>query len=154
MSSRNAAWWRVAAAAFSGGLFGAGLLLSGMTNPALVLAFLDVAGHWNPALAFVMCGAILVAAPAFARARRLPVSLLGDPILLPDRFRIDTRLVAGAALFGIGWGLTGICPGPGIVLVTTLRPGALLFGLGLAAGMIVANVGLPAGKAGRKAVLS
>jgi uncharacterized membrane protein YedE/YeeE len=129
---------RTLVAGVCGLVFGLGLILSGMTNPALVLAFLDVAGDWNSALAFVMGGAILIAAPAFAVARRRPVSLLGDPINLPDRFRVDLRLVGGAILFGVGWGLTGICPGPGIVVITTLRPEALLFGAGVILGMIEA----------------
>ena len=99
-------------------LFGAGLLVSGMTDPSRVIAFLDIAGAWNPSLAFVMGGAIAVSLPAFARARARPVSLLGAPIGLPDRRRrIDLPLVGGAALFGIGWGLSGICPGPSVVLL-------------------------------------
>lgn len=99
-------------------LFGAGLLISGMTDPARVLGFLDVAGAWNPSLAFVMGGAIAVSLPAFARARARPMSLLGAPIGVPDRHRpIDAPLVAGAALFGIGWGISGICPGPALVLL-------------------------------------
>jgi len=100
-----------------GVLFGVGLLISGMTDPARVLAFLDVGGAWNPALAFVMGGAVLVALPAFAIARRKSVSALGVRIELPDRFRIDRRLVSGAAIFGLGWGLAGICPGPAIALL-------------------------------------
>lgn len=99
-------------------LFGAGLLISGMTDPARVIGFLDVAGAWNPSLAFVMGGAIAVSLPAFARARARPTSLLGTPIGLPDRRRrIDRPLLAGAALFGVGWGLSGICPGPALVLL-------------------------------------
>ncbi|HLY56880.1 MAG TPA: DUF6691 family protein [Stellaceae bacterium] len=123
----------------SGLVFGIGLILSGMTDPARVLGFLDVAGQWNPALAFVMAGAVAVAAPAFAFARHRGRSLLGRPIVLPDRFRIDAQLVAGAAIFGIGWSLTGICPGPAILILTTLRPEALLFGAGLVVGMVVSN---------------
>lgn len=103
--------------ALFGVLFGVGLLVSGMTDPARVLAFLDVAGAWNPALAFVMGGAVAVALPAFAIARRRGVAALGTRIELPDRFRIDARLVGGAAIFGLGWGLSGICPGPAIVLL-------------------------------------
>ncbi len=98
-------------------LFGAGLLISGMTDPGRVIGFLDVAGAWNPSLAFVMGGAIAVSLPAFARARARPMSLLGAPIGLPDRRRIDGPLIAGAVLFGIGWGLSGICPGPALVLL-------------------------------------
>ena len=126
-------------AGLCGFVFGVGLLLSGMTDPARVLEFLDVAGHWNPALAFVMGGALLAALPAFAQARRHPVSILGDPVVLPDRYRIDRRLVGGAIAFGLGWGLAGICPGPGIILFVSWRPEALLFGAGLVAGMVLAN---------------
>jgi uncharacterized membrane protein YedE/YeeE len=130
---------RTLAAGLSGLVFGLGLILAGMTDPARILAFLDIAGDWNPALAFVMAGAIFVAAPAFARARRHPVSLFGGPIRLPERFPIDRRLVGGAIVFGVGWGLTGICPGPGIVLIATGRPEALLFGVGVVLGIAVAN---------------
>ena len=91
-----------------GALFGAGLLLSGMTSPLRVLGFLDVAGDWDPSLAFVMGGAILAAAPLFALARRRD----GEP---GPSGPIDTRLLGGAAVFGIGWGLGGVCPGPALV---------------------------------------
>jgi uncharacterized protein len=104
-------------AALTGLLFGAGLLVSGMTDPARVLAFLDVAGAWNPALALVMGGAVVAALPAFALARRRRTALLGDPIQLPSRVRIDAPLIGGAAIFGVGWGLSGLCPAPAIVLL-------------------------------------
>src|SRR3954454_17319264 len=98
----------------AGLLFGAGLILSGMSNPAKVLAFLDVAGRWDPSLAFVMVGAILVAAIAFrvggARAR----TVFGNTIHLPGPTRIDGRLVMGSVVFGLGWGLVGYCPGPAL----------------------------------------
>jgi uncharacterized membrane protein YedE/YeeE len=135
----GAAVRRAVVAGLCGFVFGVGLLLSGVTDPARVLAFLDFAGNWNPALAFVMGGAVLVAVPAFARARRHPVSAFGDPIGLPDRFHIDLRLVCGAIIFGLGWGLSGICPGPAIILFVSWRPEALLFGAGLFAGMVAAN---------------
>jgi uncharacterized membrane protein YedE/YeeE len=138
---------RTITAGLCGFVFGAGLLLSGMTDPARVLGFLDVAGNWDPTLAFVMAGAILVAAPAFARARRHPVAAFGDPIRLPDRFHIDLRLVGGAIIFGVGWGLSGICPGPAIVLFVSWRPEALLFGAGLVAGMLAANQWLATSRA-------
>ena len=91
-----------------GALFGAGLLLSGMTSPLRVLGFLDVAGDWDPSLAFVMGGAILAAAPLFALARRR------DGEAGPSG-PIDARLLGGAAVFGVGWGLAGVCPGPALV---------------------------------------
>lgn len=106
-------------ALLAGLLFGAGLLISGMTDPANVLGFLDVFGAWRPQLALVMGAAVLVAAPAFLFVRRQNRDLLGDPVDLPDRRRIDKPLLAGAAIFGVGWGMSGICPGPGIVLLAT-----------------------------------
>jgi uncharacterized membrane protein YedE/YeeE len=108
---------RMLSAAAFGLLFGLGLLVSGMTDPARIMGFLDVTGAWNPALMFVMVGAIAVAAPAFALARRSGLTVWDEPIQLPDRSRIDLRLIGGAAIFGVGWGLSGICPGPGVVLV-------------------------------------
>jgi len=102
----------------AGVLFGLGLLLSRMCDPQRVLGFLDVAGHWNPALAFTMAGAILVATPAFMFARRRGATVLGEAVELPGRPKIDTPLVAGSAMFGVGWGLCGICPGPGLLLLT------------------------------------
>lgn len=123
---------RIALSIVFGLLFGAGLQVSGMTDPARVIGFLDVAGAWNPALAFVMGGAIMVTLPAFAIARRKQVSALGDRIELPERFRLDRRLIAGAAIFGLGWGLSGICPAPGVVL--------LGYGLGKAALFVAAIV--------------
>ncbi len=123
----------------SGLLFGGGLLISGMTNPNNVLAFLDVAGQWQPALAFTMAAAIAVAAPAFAFAKRTQRSLLGGRIDLTDTSKLDWRLVLGSAIFGAGWGLSGICPGPALLLLTRASPQAALFGLGMALGMSAAS---------------
>ena len=117
------------AALFSGLVFGLGLIVSGMANPAKVLGFLDLGGLWDPSLAFVMCGAIAVGAVAFAVARRRSASLLGIPMRLPSSRQIDRRLVGGSLLFGVGWGVAGFCPGPALVGV----------GMGLAkAGVFVA----------------
>ena len=98
----------------SGLLFGAGLALGGMTDPARVRGFLDWFGVWDPTLAFVMAGATLVMAVAWLIHRRLTKPLLAERFFVPDRGRIDRRLVAGSALFGIGWGIAGLCPGPAV----------------------------------------
>ena len=132
---------KVLASALFGVLFGVGLLVSGMTDPARVLGFLDVAGAWNPALAFVMAGAVVVAAPAFWIARKRQVSVLGEPIETPDRFKIDVRLLVGAGVFGVGWGLSGICPGPGLVLLGQDGLGAAAFVGALVVGSLLGGLG-------------
>jgi uncharacterized membrane protein YedE/YeeE len=119
----------------AGLLFGSGLLVSGMTNPSNVLGFLDFFGEWRPQLAFVMGAAILTAAPSFWVVRRSRRSLLGAPVDLPERRRIDKSLLAGAAVFGVGWGLSGICPGPGLVLLASGQGMAYLFMAAVIAGM-------------------
>jgi len=104
--------------AFAAGLvFGLGLIVAGMADPSKVLAFLDLAGPWDPSLALVMAAAIAVGLPAFAIAKRQRRALLGGDMHLPTATSIDQRLLLGSALFGIGWGLAGICPGPAIVLL-------------------------------------
>ena len=118
-------------------LFGIGLLLSGMANPAKVLGFLDLAGHWDPSLAFVMAGAIALAAPAFRLARTRQSSLAGVPMRLPTSRRIERRLVGGALLFGVGWGLAGFCPGPALVAAGSGAPRAWLFVAAMLAGMAI-----------------
>ena len=134
---------RAMSAALFGAMFGLGLLLSGMLDPAKVLGFLDVAGAWNPQLAFVMGGAIAVAFPAFLIARRRERTLLGDPLTLPPRLGLDRGLVGGAALFGLGWGLVGICPGPGIVLLGFAGPPAWTFAAAMVAGVVLARRATP-----------
>ena len=99
-------------ALIAGALFGSGLLLSGMANPQNVLGFLDVAGSWNPALAFTMAGAILVTAPAYHWVRRHGTTVDRKPVDIAPRNTLDVSLLAGAAIFGIGWGMSGICPDP------------------------------------------
>ncbi|MDR6917205.1 putative membrane protein YedE/YeeE [Pseudomonas sp. 3296] len=119
----------------AGLIFGLGLLVSGMTNPAKVLGFLDVAGAWDPSLAFVMVGAIAVAAVSFQVSRTRTRSLLGLPINLPTARHIDRRLVIGSMLFGIGWGLAGICPGPALVLMGSGILKGVVFVMAMLAGM-------------------
>jgi uncharacterized protein len=123
-------------ALLAGILFGSGLLLSRMCDPQRVLGFLDVAGRWNPALAFTMGGAIFIATPAFFYVRRRRVDLLGVITQLPDRFKIDRRLITGSAIFGIGWGLSGICPGPGLLLLTGGTVQSVVFVCGLIGGFL------------------
>lgn len=101
----------------AGLIFGIGLIISGMTDPAKVLGFLDFAGMWNPSLALVMVGAIAIGSLAFAVAKRKTTTFLGLPMQLPQSRHIDRSLVGGSILFGIGWGLAGICPGPALVMV-------------------------------------
>lgn len=125
---------RVASAFGAGGLFGVGLVVSGMTDPAKVRGFLDLAGSWDPSLAFVMGGAIPVAAAGFALARRRRTSLLGEPIPTLPRRGVDARTLLGAAAFGVGWGLGGFCPGPAVVALGTGSPRALLFVAAMVAG--------------------
>jgi hypothetical protein len=113
-------------AAVAGALFGAGLALSGMADPDRVLAFLDPLGSWDPSLALVMAGALAVSVPGFAWVRRRGHAVCGD-LQLPTQSHIDARLVVGAALFGIGWGLAGYCPGPALVGLARLAPEAFWF---------------------------
>lgn len=122
-------------ALLSGLVFGIGLIVSGMSNPAKVLGFLDLAGPWDPSLAFVMAGAIAVGTVAFAVARKRTVSLLGLQMRLPTATRLDKRLVLGSVLFGVGWGLAGFCPGPALVALGTGSVEAVVFVVALLAGM-------------------
>lgn len=116
-------------------VFGLGLIISGMTDPAKVLGFLDLAGLWDPSLAFVMGGAILVGVFAFAVARKRTTSVLGGAMQLPTARHIDRRLVLGSLLFGVGWGIAGFCPGPAIVSLGAGEPKALVFVLAMLVGM-------------------
>ena len=119
----------------AGLLFGAGLALGGMTQPSKVLGFLDLAGHWDPSLAFVMGGGLLVAFPAFMLAQRRRKPLFDAGFQIPTRRDIDGRLLIGALLFGAGWGVAGYCPGPAIAALSALTPGPLLFCAAMLAGM-------------------
>ncbi|NRO98262.1 YeeE/YedE family protein [Paraburkholderia sp. NMBU_R16] len=124
-------------ALLSGLLFGIGLMLSGMANPAKVLGFLDIAGRWDPSLALVMAGAIAVGVIAFAFAKRLKKSLLGLPMWIPSGSSVTLRLVLGSAVFGVGWGLAGFCPGPALVVLGAGFPKAWGFVAAMLAGMAV-----------------
>ncbi|SET26600.1 hypothetical protein SAMN04487962_106123 [Marinobacter segnicrescens] len=119
----------------AGLVFGLGLLLSGMANPEKVLGFLDLAGNWDPSLALVMAGAIIVGVIAFAIARQRHVSFLGFDMRLPSGDQISRRLVIGSVMFGVGWGLAGFCPGPGLVALGAGEPKAVTFVAAMVAGM-------------------
>ncbi len=123
------------ASLFAGLLFGLGLIVSGMANPEKVLGFLDIAGLWDPSLAFVMGGAIIVGLLAFTVARKRTLSFLGFNMRVPGHSHIDKRLVIGGLLFGIGWGIAGICPGPGLVALGAGEIKAVVFVASMVAGM-------------------
>lgn len=125
---------------FAGLIFGLGLLLAGMANPAKVLAFLDVAGAWDPSLALVMAGAIAVAAAPLNWARKHKRSLLGAPMQLPVKRELDARLIGGSLVFGIGWGIAGICPGPAVAISLTGHWQVLVFVVAMLAGMYAFTV--------------
>jgi len=127
--------------AFASGLvFGLGLIISGMANPAKVLGFLDLAGAWDPSLAFVMGGAVLVTAAGFALLRRRRASLSGEPLRWPTATRVDVRLAVGSLAFGAGWGLAGFCPGPALVAASAGVSEALIFVAAMVAGMAIFSV--------------
>ena len=121
----------------TGLLFGLGLLLAGMANPSKVLAFLDLTGAWDPSLGLVMVGAIAVAVGPLAWAHRQSSSLLGKPMQLPIKRELDKRLIGGSLLFGIGWGIAGICPGPAVAVLLTGRWQVIVFMLAMLAGMLL-----------------
>nr|WP_298683233.1 DUF6691 family protein [uncultured Dongia sp.] len=130
---------RVIVALLAGLIFGAGLALSGMANPQKVLAFLDLGaiatGGWDPSLAFVMGGALIVALPGFAFARRRARPLAAETFTWPAASAIDKPLMLGAVLFGIGWGVAGICPGPALTLLVLDGTAAIIFFVAMLAGM-------------------
>ena len=122
-------------ALIAGLVFGIGLIVSGMSNPAKVLGFLDLAGNWDPSLAFVMGGAIAVGLVTFHFAKRRTLSLLGEPMALPTNATIDKRLVLGSLIFGIGWGIAGFCPGPSLVAFGMGYSDAVIFVVSMIVGM-------------------
>lgn len=121
----------------AGLVFGIGLIFAGMTDPSKVIGFLDVAGKWDPSLAFVMGGAIFVGLFAFRKAKRRETSLLGEIMRIPTSQVITKPLIIGSVLFGAGWGLGGFCPGPGITALGTGNPKAAIFVIGMVAGMLI-----------------
>lgn len=127
----------VLSAWLSGLVFGLGLIVSGMANPAKVLGFLDLAGKWNPSLALVMAGAIAVGFFAFLIAKNRTRSFIGVKMKLPTASAIDSRLLAGSALFGAGWGVAGFCPGPGLMALGMGEFKALVFVAAMLIGMLI-----------------
>ena len=123
-----------------GVLFGLGLMVSGMTNPAKIIAFLDLAGPWDPSLIFVMGGAVLVGLIAFYLAKKRTESFLGGAMHIPTRRDIDRPLIIGSALFGVGWGLAGFCPGPALVSLGTGELKVVVFVIAMLAGMVLFDV--------------
>ena len=128
---------RMIVALLAGTLFGVGLVVSGMVYPAKVIGFLDVAGEWDPTLMFVMGGGLLVTIPAFRLILKRPRPILADGFSLPTKSDLDGRMLGGATLFGVGWGLSGFCPGPAVVaMVTGLLP-VFAFVAAMVAGMYI-----------------
>lgn len=123
----------------SGLVFGIGLIVAGMANPAKVLAFLDLAGAWDPSLLLVMAGGIAVASLAFTLVRGRSASLLGLPLHLPRTRQLDRRLLGGSLLFGVGWGLAGICPGPALILLGAGLPEGVIFVAAMVTGMLMVD---------------
>jgi uncharacterized protein len=140
------------AALAAGLIFGAGLAISGMTDPAKVLGFLDLFGRWDPSLAFVMGGALAVAIPGYAWARTRGRPVLEPEFAAPASNRIDSRLIGGAAIFGVGWGLAGFCPGPAIANLSTGNWRVFVFVAAMLAGMAAFRaVGRPIARPARSA---
>jgi uncharacterized membrane protein YedE/YeeE len=138
------------AAFLCGLMLGVGLIVSQMTNPGKVIGFLDVAGRWDPSLGVVMGSALLVAMCGFAWVERRGRPMLSGDLALPPRWPIDGRLLAGAALFGIGWGIGGFCPGPALVASFGLSIDAAIFTAAMLVGMVGANRWAAAGSAARR----
>jgi uncharacterized membrane protein YedE/YeeE len=142
---------RIASAFLAGALFGVGLGVGGLTEPARILGFLDVAGHWDPTLAFVMAGAVAVYGLAFRLIQRRRRPVLEPAFSVPPRRPVDGRLLAGAALFGLGWGAAGYCPGPALVSLATGAPPVAVFVVAMLAGIKLADAAPAPTTAGRAA---
>lgn len=132
---------RILLGALLGILFGTGIAISGMINPAKVLNFFDIAGTWDPSLAFVMGGALLVTAIGYRFVLKRPAPVLDTRFHLPKARTIDTPLIAGATIFGFGWGITGFCPGGAIPALGLFEPSAVIFVASMIAGIVVARMG-------------
>jgi len=131
---------RNVSAFLAGLLFGVGLIVSGMANPAKVLGFLDLTGHWDPSSAFVMIGAIALASIGFFASQRTEKPLLDETKHLPTKKKIDVQLIVGSTIFGVGWGIAGFCPGPVVVAVGAGKFGAVIFLAAMLAGMLAFNL--------------
>ena len=137
--------------AFAAGLiFGVGLIVSGMTDPSKVIGFLDLAGRWDPSLAFVMVGAIIVGMVGFGVARKRTAAFLGGAMHLPTARQVDRRLVLGSLVFGAGWALSGFCPGPAIVSLGAGQDKAVVFVIAMIAGMAVYELAEKRGRRSRQ----
>lgn len=134
------ALFRIVAPTAAGLVFGLGLIAAGMTDPAKVLAFLDLAGAWDPSLALVMGGAIAVALGPFAWARRRGRTLAGEPVDWPTARGVNARVLVGGLLFGIGWGLAGLCPGPAVVALAAGLADVWMFVLAMLAGLLLVDL--------------
>ncbi|MBV7297340.1 DUF6691 family protein [Enterovibrio paralichthyis] len=125
----------------AGFLFGLGMMISGMVDPAKVIGFLNIFGHWDPSLAFVMGGALMVFAPGyFLLVKKQPKPVLAETFCLSNNTQLDKKLIGGSALFGIGWGIAGICPGPAITALGSGAPVVGLFVLSMVAGMFIVSM--------------
>jgi len=137
MSENNGlAWGNILIIVASGVLFGLGLSISEMVNPTRVLGFLNVLGPWDPTLAFVMAGALTVAVPGFQYAKLMHKPVLAVSFSVPTKKDLDGKLISGAVIFGVGWGLAGICPGPSLVALNTLQVNVVVFVVAMLAGII------------------
>jgi uncharacterized protein len=139
-------WWEddmsVILSLVAGLIFGLGLVISGMGDPAKVLNFLDLSGRWDPSLAFVMAGAVAVSLIGFTLVRRRVRPFAGTKFYWPTAVAIDAPLMIGAVAFGLGWGLSGLCPGPALTALSTLTPGAVVFVVTMIVGLLAGRIRL------------
>ncbi len=128
---------KVLASLAAGTLFGIGLTISQMINPAKVIGFLDLAGDWDPTLAFVMGGGLLVTLPGYYLARKRGAAILGGPLSIPTNRAIDAKLIIGSLIFGVGWAIAGLCPGPAIAGLSSGATSSFIFVAAMLTGMLV-----------------